>query len=66
MKITVSQLRKIVREVVEELPKASCRVCGGSGEVVGEYCAACAGSGEEIDYGSTHSGIGRGPVPWRL
>lgn len=66
MKITVSQLRKIIREVVEEMPKATCRACDGTGEVAGEFCATCSGDGEELDYGATRGGIGRGPLPWRL
>ena len=66
MRITLSQLRKIIREVAEETPKAVCRVCGGAGEVAGEYCATCDGEGQELDYGASRGGIGRGPLPWRL
>lgn len=61
-------LRLLIREMLqEEMPKVTCRVCRGSGEVAGEYCATCGGEGEEIDYRvSTHKGIGRGPLPYRM
>lgn len=68
MKIKISELKRIIREVLEEeMPMVPCRVCGGSGEVAGEYCATCGGEGKELDYGITkRGGIGRGPLPYRL
>lgn len=67
-KADILNLRLMIREMLrEEIPKATCRVCRGSGEVAGEYCATCGGEGEEIDYRvSTHKGIGRGPLPYRM
>lgn len=66
MKITLSLLRKIIREAIQEGPRVTCRVCGGEGTVAGEHCATCAGEGTELDLGATRGGIGRGPLPWRL
>jgi hypothetical protein len=66
MKITVGDLRRLVREALG-IPAAECRACGGGGEVAGEACAACSGTGEEIDPSAGgRPGIGRGPLPWGL
>lgn len=62
MKITIGRLRKLIREAIGEVPKASCRACDGEGSVAGEFCATCGGSGEEISY-ENRGGIGRGPLP---
>lgn len=64
---TVEQLiRRLVRETItSDMPKATCRVCGGTGDVAEEFCATCSGEGEEIDYTAGRGGIGRGPVPYR-
>jgi hypothetical protein len=70
MKMKISQLRSVIREVLrDELGREAtdeCRVCGGQGEVAGEFCATCSGTGEELAYGATRPGIGRGPLPWRM
>lgn len=61
MKLTLGNLRRIIRENLKDTPAAICRVCGGEGNVSGEYCATCAGSGKEISY---ECGIGRPTVPY--
>ena len=67
MRISLAQLRGIIREVLADVPMDVCRVCSGEGQVVGEFCATCGGTGQEIDPGVTKGrpGIGRGPLPWR-
>lgn len=60
-------IRQLVGETLRDIDGSlavdKCRVCDGTGEVTGEYCATCGGTGEEITYGSTHKGVGRGPLP---
>jgi len=70
MKISMRRLRQMISEVLRGTDGSpalvKCRVCKGRGNIHGEDCATCGGSGEELDYGSTRGGIGRGPLPWRV
>lgn len=65
MKIRLSDLRRIIREMIQDVPRSTCRVCRGSGEASDSPCAGCGGTGEEISYeaNSQMKGVGRSTVP---